>query len=232
MDSCSVNKEIRERIKPLLKDAGFSQFTSRTSWRYATNRIDVVNFQSFNSYLASGVGCTTYSFALRLGCYFAYIPYPHGAHRLKQKEGKLIPHEYECPIRRPLNKGISQPELPRKDIWHVDPEGRFLSPAISDAALTIVKQAFPWFERFSDDFEVLRTLLKEKEQNNGTSGFGANPSPMRSYLTGYAALFLRKPTLAIEHLDRALASGCFQKVEVQLKTDLARVKASMVDSSG
>src|SRR5260370_24073393 len=150
MYSRSVNKEIRERIKLLLKDAGFSRFTSRTSWRYATNRIDVVNFQSFNSYLASAVGCTTNSFALRLGCYFTYIPYPHGADRLQQKEGKLLPHEYACPIRRPLLRSISQPEFPRKDIWYVDPDGRSLSPVISDSALAIVNLAFPWFERFSD----------------------------------------------------------------------------------
>jgi hypothetical protein len=227
MDSRSVNKEIRERIKPLLKDAGFSQFTSRTGWRYATNRIDVVNFQSFSSYLASRVGCTTYSFALNLGCYLTYIPYPYGASRPIQKEGRLIPKEYECPFRRPLNKSISQPEFPRKNIWYVDPDGRFLGPAISDAALMIVKKAFPWFERFSDDSEVLRTLLKEKQEDGGTHGFGANPSPARSYLTGYTALFLRNPALAVEHLDKALASGCYHKVEAQLKADLAGVKASL-----
>jgi hypothetical protein len=91
----------------------------------------------------------------------------------------------------------------------------------------IVKQAFPWFTRFSDDFEILRTLLEEKEENNGTHGFGASPSPARSYLTGYTALFLRKPALAVEHLDKALASGCYRRVEAQLKADLAGVKASL-----
>jgi len=228
MDSRSVNREIRERIKPLLKDAGFSLFTSRTAWRYGVNRIDVVNFQSFNSYLAGGVGCTTYSFALNLGCYLTCIPYPHGGDRPKQKEGRLIPQEYECHFRRPLNKSISQPEFPRKNIWYVDPDGRHLSPAISDAALTIATQAFPWFQRFSDDFEALRTLLKEKEENNGTHGFGANPSPMRSYLIAYTALTLRRPDLAVEHLDKALASGCFCKVEAQLKASLAFAKSLAV----
>jgi hypothetical protein len=221
MDSSSVNKEIRKHIKPLLIEAGFSLFTSRTGWRYGTNRIDVVNFQSFNSYLAGGVGCTTYSFALNLGCYLTYIPYPHGVERLKQKEGRLTPQEYECHIRRPLNKSILQPQFPRKNIWYVDPDRRHLSPAISDAALTITTQAFPWFERFSDDFEVLRTLLKEKEENNGTHGFGA----MRSYLLGYTALFLGKPDLAGEHFDKALTSGCFGKVETRLNADLALAKS-------
>src|ERR1700756_4978391 len=70
LDSSIVNREIKSAIRPLLQAAGFTQFTTRTGWRYAGEKIDVVNFQSFNSYLASSLGCTTYSFCINLGCSF------------------------------------------------------------------------------------------------------------------------------------------------------------------
>jgi len=72
----------------------------------------------------------------------------------------------------------------------------------------------------------LRTLLKEKEEHNGTWGFGANPSPARAYLTGYTALFLGQPALAAANLEKALLSGCYRVTEAQLKSDLARAKTS------
>ena len=61
MDSSVVNGWIRKRIWPVLRDGGFTRFTPRTAWRYIPTRIEIVNFQSFNSYLAESVGATTYS---------------------------------------------------------------------------------------------------------------------------------------------------------------------------
>jgi hypothetical protein len=70
MDSKDVSAELRKEIRPLLKDRGFQKFTSRYAWRVHDDRVDVVNFQSFNDYKARSLGCTTYSFAVNLGCYF------------------------------------------------------------------------------------------------------------------------------------------------------------------
>ena len=219
LDSTAVNKEIRLH-KPLLQKAGFSEFTSRTSWRYRPNRIDVLNFQSFNSYLANSVGCTTYSFAVNLGCYLTYIPNQFAQNRFEEKEGRLLPLEYNCHLRCALHKQLKQPELSRKSIWYVDPQGKYLGPAVYDAALVIENKAWKWFERWSDDAEVLRTLLKDREDKDGAFGFGVNPSPARSYFTAYTAMFLNAPEIAIPHFQRALASGCFPQVKEQLERDL------------
>lgn len=72
MDSKIVNKEIKKTIKPFLQAVGFTKFSERNAWRYRDEFIEVINFQSFNSYLADGVGCTTYSFAINLGVYFKW----------------------------------------------------------------------------------------------------------------------------------------------------------------
>jgi hypothetical protein len=88
MDSSVVNKEIRSRIRPFLQEAGFTHFTSRIAWRYSSGETDIIRFQSFNSYLAISVGCTTYSFCVRLGGCFDAIPQ---SERVKRKNGYLRP---------------------------------------------------------------------------------------------------------------------------------------------
>lgn len=121
MDSSVVNKEIKSKIRPLLHDAGFTKFTPRTSWRYSRGKIDVINFQSFNSYLANSAGCTTYSFCVRLGCSFDAIP---RRERVTRRDGYLRPEEYECHFRLALQKSIKQSSLKRTDVWYVDPTGK------------------------------------------------------------------------------------------------------------
>lgn len=220
MDSSVVNKQIKSVIRPVLLDAGFTQSTSRTAWRYADEKIDVVNFQSFNSYLAGSLGCTTYSFCVRLGCCFKAIP---SRESIKQKDGYLRPEEYECHFRTPLLKTIRQPDLKRRDVWSVDTSGQNLEAVIEDAKRAIVEKGLPWFTRFTDLNEALRTLLEDSETHEGTLGFGANPSPRRHFMTGFVALSLGKTGLATGHIQRALDSGCFKDFEPKMHAALKEI---------
>jgi hypothetical protein len=212
--------EIKSLIRPLLKDAGFTQFTARTGWRYADEKVDVVNFQSFNSYLANAIGCTTYSFCVRLGCSFDAIP---RSERVKRKDGFFRPEEYECHFRSPLQKTIRQPNLKRKDVWYVNPSGQNLKVVIEDAKRAIQENGLTWFNRFTDLNEVLRTLQEDLESNEGTWGFGTKTSPNRHFMTGYVAKSLGKTQLAFEHIQIALLSGCFKKLEPQMRTILEQI---------
>jgi hypothetical protein len=220
VDSSIVNREIKSVIRPLLQDAGLTQFTMRTGWRYAGEKIDVVNFQSFNSYLANSVGCTTYSFCVRLGCSFDAIPRNE---RVKRKDEFLLPEEYECHFRRRLQKTIRQPNLKRKDIWYVDPSGENLKVVIEDARKAILENGLPWFNRFTDLTEVLRTLQQDSESNEGTSGFGTKTSPSRHFMTGYVALSRGKTQLASDHILKALLSGCFKDLEPKMRMILEQI---------
>lgn len=226
MDSKDVSREIQSQIRPLLKDVGFSKFSSRTAWRFASARVDVVNFQSFNSYLAETLHSTTYSFALNLGCYLTFIPDVQGGKKLKFKGRLPLPTEYMCPFRRQLHKTVQQPELVRTDIWYIDGAGKWLGPCVYDAGVVIAKEAFPWFERFSDDSEVLRTLQNQSKEGD-TWGFGTFSSPIRHYLTGYTAFYLKKYDLAIAHLEMALVLNCFQKVNDQIRVDIETARAHL-----
>ena len=220
MDSSVVNKEVKSTIRPLLQEAGFTQFTLRTAWRYSPGKIDVVNFQSFNSYLANSVGCTTYSFCVRLGCLFDAIPQ---SERVKTRNGYRTPEEYECHFRLTLQKSVKQPNLKRRDVWFVDPTGKNLEIVIADAKKAIIETGLNWFTRFSNPAEVLRTLLEDSEGNETTHGFGANPSPMRHFMTGFAALSLGQTNLAKEHLKQALDSGHLKGFETELRSALEAI---------
>ena len=217
MNSSVVSKAIRRVIWPLLREAGFSQFTTRYAWRYASGKIDVVNFQSFNSYLADGVGCTTFSFAVNLGCSFDAIPKRETVQRI---DGNLRPREWECHFRLSLQKTISQPELMRTNIWYVDRSEQNLEVVIEDAKRAITKIGLPWFDRFRVTQEVLRTLLEDSVGQDGTHGFGANPSPIRHLMIGYVALSLGKTQIALQHIQAALLSGCFKDLEPNMRMAL------------
>jgi len=217
VDSSAVNREIKSVIRPLLLDAGFTQFTTRTGWRYAGEKIDVVNFQSFNSYVANSLSCTTYSFCVRLGCSFDAIP---RSERVKRRDGFFRPQEYECHFRRPLQKTIQQPNLKRMDVWYIDPAGKNLEIVIADAKKAILETGLGWFSRFDDMKEVLRTLIEDPESNESTSGFGVNPSPIRHFMTGFIAHSMGKNDLARERIQKALDSGCLKEFEPKMHAAL------------
>ena len=207
MNAAIVNKEIRAVVRPFLQTHGFRAFTPRTAWRYATaSRVEVVNFQSFNSHLAEGVGCTTYSFGVNLGIYLLAVPH-HAGREPKRAGDELRPEEWQCHIRLHLERGLDQPELPRRDIWYIDEPGRYLAPAVRDARRGIAEVGLPWFERWADDGAVLAALCAEERLRlpDGTNLPGNAGSPARNYATGYVALARGERDVAAEYLTRALA---------------------------
>lgn len=222
MDSEVVNKRIRAEIRPFLKDAGFTGFTGRDSWRYSERRIDVINFQSFNSYHASAMGCTTYSFAVNVGIYSLDIPVQDGGGHIKSKDGTLRPKEHECHFRGRLHRSFRQREYGPRDIWYIDPRGLYLHKALHDVRMVIARVGLSWFDRLAEPAEALRILLEEDEDMERLWGFGVNPSPIRHYFIGYLALASGRFDLARHHLRSALESGCFGEVSDRIWQDLRR----------
>jgi hypothetical protein len=204
MDSKVVNREIKTLVWPALKAAGFETFTSRVAWRHGDDTIDVLEFQSFNRYNADVIGVTTFSFGVRLGSLPLYIPpqWPP-----KTKNGVQLPSEAECYFRGSLQCSL-QSKLKDKSIWPVDAEGRNLSWCIQ-GVINQIPDALAWFSRLSKKDEVLRILRAEDNEMPKLWGFGRNPSPIRSYLTGYVALSLGDRAMAEAKLREAIESKCF-----------------------
>ena len=213
MESKQVTKEINSVIRPILKSNGFKKFSGRTYWKYETNRIDILNFQSFNSYNADVMGCTTFSFAVKLATFMKYIPYEN---KIKEKDGLKRPTEYQGHFRSGITKTIAQKEFPRKDIWFIGKDGKYLNSAISDCKTQIEKRAFDWFNQFEDNQNVLRILMEDQVDMNGTWGFGNMDSPNRNEFIAYMALELGENELALSK---------FKEFVRYYKTEYEKIKA-------
>ncbi|MCB1682171.1 MAG: DUF4304 domain-containing protein [Alphaproteobacteria bacterium] len=230
MDSKTVNKAIKEKIRPFLEKSGFSHFTERNSWRFSKTHTDIINFQSFNSYLAEGLDCTTYSFSVNLGCTHKAFPlFQHGKVK-KRRDGTLLPEEYRCPFRLTLKRTIPQKKpglLPlnykRMDIWLIDPEGKYIEPAMNDVLNQIEKIALPWFENLRSEETIMHILQHQDEDMDTLWGFGNNPSPMRSYLLGYMALYLGQNQIARTYLQAVLDSVSFEDEKKYIREALEKL---------
>lgn len=224
MDIKVVNKVINKNIWSFLKELGFIMFTSRSAWRFNQDTIEIINFQSFNSYLAEVLGCTTYSFTVNLAIYFTKIPDKFPKTTIKEKNGFLLPEESDCDFRKCLVKGLIQEEIKRRDIWYIDTMGNNIELAMDDVKQMLISDGLKWFEKYSHMEAVLETLLNEEEDLNGTHGFGRENSPIRNYIGGYIAYFLQRYDLASCMVEKAIKSGGFKSVEETLRRDYEHIK--------
>lgn len=149
MDSKAVNKLIRSEIWPILKEQGFSVFEKRTAFRYCGPFINVVNFQSFNSHLADGLGCTTFSFALNIGSYVLGSAREHLVKR-SSSGGLLLPREYECSFRAHLKKRSPVDGFARDDIFYIDPDGHTAAACFQEVHYLLSVSAPEWFDAHND----------------------------------------------------------------------------------
>lgn len=201
MDSKVVSREIRREIWSLLGRSGFTQFSSRTAWRFTADQIHVVNFQSFGGYLAEGVGCTTFSFAVNVGIFFRAIPF-RATDKRPARESQ--PRESQCHFRRSLQKGIAQPVLPRRDTWYVESDCSNLLECLDDARNAIVQDGLAWFSHFESLEYVLSALTDQADLPEVPA---SRESPARKRMIGYIARALGRTELAdamIAESDAAL----------------------------
>ena len=204
MDSKVVNREFKKAIWPSLREAGFDTFTSRIAWRHNEGSIDVVEFQSLGSYNAEIMGLTSFSFAVRFGKFLSYLP-PQWPPKIK--DGTQLPSEAESQFRRSLQCSLASTSTD-KTFWPVAKDGRNLAWCIRDVAAQL-PDTLAWFTQLDDRKEGLRILRDQDERMSELWGFGRNPSPVRSYLLGYAALAQGDHTLAELKLQEAVDSKCF-----------------------
>jgi hypothetical protein len=165
VDSRFVDGHLRKLLWPELKAIGFRR-SGRTAWRDRPHAVQVVCIQSFNSYVAEGVGATTFSFGVPIGVFFSVIEEVEPMSAFRGDPTK--PAEWYRQLRKHLDKGISQggewsprPLLDRPDIWYVKPDGSNVERVVRDARDRILDEGIPWLERFSDISEARRALGSE-----------------------------------------------------------------------
>ncbi len=152
-------------MRPVLKEVGFTKFTDRNAWSTREGSEWIVNFQSFNSYLAGGVGCTTYSFGINLGIRFDF-------HRPRPDEPPPEwPKEHEATIRLAALKTLAQPLFnpygtnpgqDRRDVFLVLEDGSNLDEVIDDAIAVLERDAMPALRLYDDPLYAYCALLDHR----------------------------------------------------------------------
>src|SRR4051812_14402367 len=108
------------------------------------------------------MGATTFSFAVNLGVFALLGDSPEVRGWPVQNEQR--PQEYQCDVRRVLWKSLDQPELKRRDVWHVRPDGTNVDEAVEDARSVLLTTGMAWLAEFSDLSRILRFYEAEEEE--------------------------------------------------------------------
>jgi len=161
-----VNQSLRRYVSPLLHKADFQTVDARNGWRWQDKVIWVVNIRAVGNYFSDVTGWPPGSVNVWLGILYPFIP--HWPSIKHDKQGRLQPKDHHCHMRSHLECGRDQTKLvqslknpaeqQRKDLWWIDPDGRDAEEVAQDIAISLHKDGFPWFSRFSNLEAVLEKV--------------------------------------------------------------------------
>jgi hypothetical protein len=129
------------------------------------------------------------SFGLEPSCLFPFLPRAGHA----PTDG-LQPEKGFGQLRLSIRSAISQRAVKAPKIWWAGDEG-----ALQDVFDTISEKVLPFFHRFEDPEQLLRTFLEDEDAIGceGVWDFGKKGSPKRLLYTGFAAIECGKWDLAV-----------------------------------
>lgn len=214
MNSRDVSREIKEQIKPWLKEQGFQKITARNAWRTNEDTIEVLNFESFNSYNANVMGVTTFSFAVNLGVYYRFSNLcPWSNYELLDE-----PKYHECHAMRSVLKCMKQAETKSEAVWFIAEDGSNLAAAVTDAKEQIVSLAPSWYKELSNPERALDIFQNRPESYSKSAGLyerlgGLGYSLSRAEIVSFLALKAGKIEQAVNFWTKLKESEFYQKYQ-------------------
>jgi hypothetical protein len=181
--------------KQELEALGFINQKRTTLWRRTNLKFDVLKFD-----IIPGARCEKWrvpvgSFSLQSSCLFPFLPQlGHTPNREAPQPEKGFGQ-----VRLSINKGISQPVVKAPNIWWAGDSAGTLQLVMIDVLRRIREGVLPFFSRFEDIEELLRTFLEDDDAigREGVWDFGKKGSPKRLLYTGFAAIECGKWDLAV-----------------------------------
>jgi hypothetical protein len=189
-----------------LKPAGFVHRKHTTLWRRTNRKFDILQFDVIPRARRLKWGVPAGSFRLEVSCLFPFLPREGYA---PDDDRPLRPEEGYGQVRLWIRRGMSQRAVKAKNIWWVGEDRRVFEAVTQDVFSAIHDKALPFFSRFEDAEELLRTFLDDEMsmEDGGIWEFGNKGSPRRLLYTGFAALECGQWDLAISSLQ-----ACQEKV--------------------
>ena len=205
MKTTRINTLLRDCLKPVLKKAGFSQFTTRSAWRYENHRIDVFRIQIHKT-VSPRTGSLLSSFSVELGCMLDYIPCITGGEPVRLVQNEPRPEIFHCTFQRTLQGPEAYRPVGQPYGWLLPNDSASIRKILSMVSLQLQNEGLLWFRQFADPGYVLDFLSSPEERKNGTWGYGRAGTPFRHLLIGFAALKAGYHQLAYESLLVAQAA--------------------------
>jgi hypothetical protein len=189
-----------------LEVPGFRNRKDVTLWRRTNVKFDVLKFHIITNARCQKWHVPLGSFGLAPSCLFPFLPLLDRA-----SDGEILrPEEGFGQVRLSIYRGIPQPSVRVPNVWCIGDSAKTFDLVTEDVLGKITREAFPFFNRFEDTEELLRTFLEDDDAigREGVWDFGKKGSPKRLLYIGFAAIECGKWDLAISSLR-----ACSQKTK-------------------
>jgi len=186
-----------------MSNFGFDCRKRTTLWRRTNVKFDVLKFDVIPAARCEKWRIPLGSFSLIPSCLFPFLP------RLDYPRAVLDPEDGYGQIRLSVYRGISQSMVEARNIWWASDTQAAFDAVARDVFDQINLKVLPFYSRFDEPEEVLRTFLEDDDAmgREGVWEIGKIGSPTRLLYTGFAAIACSKWDLAVFNLR-----ACEQKV--------------------
>ena len=188
---------IVESCRRELEASGFVHRKGNTLWRRTNLKLDVLKFDVIPRGRCQKWQVPLGSFGLDPSRLFPFLP------RLGHlPTDGLQPDKGFGQVRLSLRRGVTQRMVKGSNIWWAGESTEIFDMVLVDVLRVIRDRALPFFSRFEDAEEILRTFLEDEDAigREGVWDFGKKGSVDRLLYTGFAAIECGKWDVAISSL--------------------------------
>jgi hypothetical protein len=202
LDAGSSNDNARAIVNVCQRELAGSGFDNRkgtTLWRRTNVKFDVLKLDIIPRGRCAKWQVPFGSFSLAPSCLFPFLP------RLGHTRDRdvLRPEDGFGQVRLSVYRGISQAMVKPPNIWWAGDSPSLFEVVAADVLKQISNKVLPFFSRFDDPEELLRTFLEDDDAigREGIWEFGKMASATRHLYTGFAAIECGKWEVAISNLQ-------------------------------
>jgi len=195
-------QRVVEIISVLGRELQSNNFTDRkgaTFWRRTNIKFDIVKVDVITGARSQKWHVPSGSFSLQPSCLFLFLPQLGR----KSTENTIKPEMGFGHLRLSLNRNIPQAIIKATNVWWPSHEDIELGRVVTDVLHKLNHKVLPFFSRFEDTEELLRTFLEDDDAigREGVWDFGKKGSPKRLLYMGFAAIECEKWKVAVSSLQ-------------------------------
>ena len=168
--SPEINKTIRKKLSPALKESGFTKVNTRHNWALVEECTWVVDITAVGKYFSDVTGWPSMSIHVNLGIYYNFIPTNDNNIKV-EKNGTYFPKYHQCHLQHQLLSTLDQDmymstlsnaaERKRKDLWWIEPDGSNLEEVIENVKRSFSAEGIDWFMENTNIDQAFHNIEKE-----------------------------------------------------------------------